>query len=96
MLFNRYSQGIVFSSANAKEFRKLGILLFLYALIAQPIAHMLTMLGLTFTNPVGHRYLVLQLGSVNVYTLFLGVMLLVISQIMLEAGKLHEEQKYIV
>ncbi|MCH9621724.1 MAG: hypothetical protein S4CHLAM20_11500 [Chlamydiia bacterium] len=96
LLFDNYSKGLIFNSDNARQFRKLGTLLFLYALVAQPISYMFTMLGLTFTNPVGHRYIVLQLGSVNVYTLFLGVMLSVISWVMIEAGKLHDEQKFIV
>lgn len=95
-IFSNYRKGAIFTIDNAKHYRRLGLLLFLNALIARPIAGMLTMLGITFANASGHRLLTINFGTPNLSSIFLGFLLMVISWVMLEASRLEEENKLIV
>lgn len=91
-LFRNYQIGEIFTEKNAMQYRKLGMLFFSYALIAEPLSNLFTILAATLSNPPGHRYLQLALGTPNLEALFCGILVLVISWIMREATKIHDEQ----
>lgn len=95
-LFRNYQIGEIFTKNNANQYRKLGLLFFIYALVAEPISNLLTILAVTLTNPPGHRYIQLALGTPNLEALFCGILVLVISWIMREATKMHDEQSLTV
>jgi Protein of unknown function (DUF2975) len=95
-IFLNYRKGEIFSTINASHYRHLGWLFFLDALIAQPLSNLLMVLAVTLTNPPGHRYITLSFGTPNIEALFCGMLVIVISWIMLEASKLHDEQKFTV
>lgn len=95
-LFLNYQKGDVFSPINGRHYRYLGWLFFLDALIAQPLNHLLMVLAVTLANPPGHRYISLSFGIPNIKALFCGMLVIVISWVMLEASKLHDEQQFTI
>ncbi|MBA3815066.1 MAG: DUF2975 domain-containing protein [Parachlamydiaceae bacterium] len=95
-IFLNYQRGDVFSTINARNYRYLGWLFFLNALLAQPLSNLMVVLAVTLANPPGHRYISLSFGSPNIEALFCGMLVIVISWVMLEASKLHDEQQFTV
>lgn len=95
-IFRNYQQGEVFSKSNANHYQALGWLFFLDALIAKPLANLLIVLAATYANPVGHRYLVLSFGMLNIESLFCGALVIVISWVMREASILQDDQKFTI
>lgn len=95
-IFQNYQKGEIFSTINACHYRYLGCLFFLDALLAQPLSNLLMVLAVTLANPPGHRYITLSFGAPNIEALFWGMLVIVISWIMLEASKLHDEQKFTI
>ena len=96
LIFRNYQKGEIFSTINANHFRRLGWLFFLDALIAKPLSNLLMVLAATLANPPGHRYIAISFGAPNIEALFCGLLVIVISWIMLEASKLHDEQQFTV
>jgi hypothetical protein len=94
-LFRHYQQGEIFSVRNAKQYKYLGWLFFWDALLAQPVGEGLKVVAATLPHP-GHTYLTLNLGGPSVQAVFCGIIMIVISWVMLEASKLHDEQKLII
>lgn len=95
-IFLNYQKGEIFSTVNASHYRYLGWLFFLDALIAKPLSNLLMVLAVTLANPPGHRYITLSFGTPSIEALFCGILVIVISWIMLEASKLHDEQQLTV
>lgn len=95
-IFRNYQRGEIFTLINAMHYRRLGWLFFLDALVIKSISHSLLVLAVTLTNPPGHRYLTLEFGTPNLKALFCGVLVLVISWVMGEANKLHDDQKFTI
>lgn len=95
-LFRNYQAGEIFSPINANHYKKLGWLFFLDALLVKSLSHSLMVLAVTLTYPPGHRYLVLSYGIPNLKALFCGVLVLVISWVMGEASKLHDEHRFTI
>ncbi len=95
-IFKNYQKREIFSMRNAILYRRLGILFLLDALLIQSLSETLMVLAVTFTNPPGHRYLTVSLGTPNLTSLFYGILVIVVSWVMLEASKLHDEQKFTI
>ncbi len=95
-IFRNYQKGEIFSTTNAIHYKKLGWLFFIDALIVKSLSHTLMVLAVTLTNPPGHRYITVHFGTPNLKALFYGVLLIVVSWVMLEASKLHDEQKFTI
>lgn len=95
-LFSQYRDGQIFTQNNATLYRSLGILYFIDALLITSLSHSLMVLAVTFTNPEGHRYLTVSFGTPNLSSLFYGAVVIVVSKVMFEASKLHDEQKFTV
>jgi len=91
-IFRNYKKGEIFSTVNALHYKRLGWVLLADALIVKSLSNTLLVLAVTLTNPPGHRYINIHFGTPNLKALFFGVLLIVISWVMLEASKLHDEQ----
>lgn len=95
-IFKHYQQAEIFSISNAKYYRLIGWMFIFYGLIAKSFSDGIMTLAVTLNNAPGHRYIALGYGSPNMEALFCGAVIIVISWVMLEASKLHDEQKYTV
>src|SRR3990167_5541419 len=92
-IFRNYQNGEIFSKINAIYYKRLGWLCLLNALIVESLSNTLLILTVSFTNPIGHRYINIHFGTPNLKALFFGVLLIVISWVMLEASKINDDQK---
>jgi len=72
------------------------LLFFLNALLAKPIVGALHSVAATFANPVGQRFVSISFGTPNVYDIFCGILVMVISWVMLETSKINEDNRYTV
>ena len=95
-VFKNYQIGNIFSVANAKNYGKLGLLLFLDALLTTPLSQMLMTLGVTISNPPGHRFVSLSFGTLNLEILFCGALVMVISWVMMEGSRINEDNRLTV
>lgn len=95
-IFKNYQKNDIFSSANAIHYKKLGWLFLIDAFIIKSFSNTLMILAVTLTNAPGHRYINIHFGAPNLKALFFGILLIVISWVMLEASKLHDEQQFTI
>jgi hypothetical protein len=95
-IFKNYQDGEVFSVRNAILYRRLGTLFLIDALLIKSLSQTLMVLAVTFTSPPGHRYLSVSFGMPNLTSLFYGILVIIVSWVMLEASKLHDEQKFTI
>jgi hypothetical protein len=93
-LFALYEQGIVFAEANITCFRHIG-----YALIGwvptNMVYIMLMSLNINYAKPFGKR-VIFQIGTSDMVILFFGGVVLLISWVMKEAGRLEDEMAHTV
>jgi hypothetical protein len=95
-VFHRYEIGEIFTINNAKYYYKIGIILFLDALLFQPISGALWVVAATISNPVGHRYIEIGIGMPNIMALLIGLLVIFISWVMIEGSRIHDEQQLII
>ena len=95
-IFKNYQKGEIFSVRNAIQYQRLGALFLLDALLIKSLSQTLMVLTVTFTNPPGHRYLTISFGTPNLTALFYGILVIIVSWVMLEASRLHDEQKFTI
>lgn len=94
-LFRLYEKGEIFSQANVKNIRNIGIMM----LVAQFIGFLHEgAMGfiLTIHNPPGHRLATVTFGNYEFDYIIAALMIILISWVMNEGAKLQEEQKYTV
>lgn len=94
-LFELYTGGEIFSMNCVSRLRSFAHALLAYG-IASPIAMALISVVVTMNNPPGERALSIALSSNDVVTLFIGGVFVVIARVMVEGGKLAEENAQIV
>ncbi|EKE01547.1 MAG: hypothetical protein ACD_21C00106G0007 [uncultured bacterium] len=94
-LFKLYEQGKIFTTLNVKYIRNIGITM-LIGQIVNIIYDALITFALTFHNPAGHKYASVTFGGPDAYNIIIAIMIVVISWIMAEGCKLHEENQYVV
>jgi hypothetical protein len=95
-LFSHYQKGDIFSQRNPILYRYLGALYVADALFIKSLSQTLMGLAVTLTYPPGHRYLTISLGTPNLSSLFYGMLVIIVSWVMLEASKLHDEHKFTI
>jgi hypothetical protein len=95
-LFSCYRDGEIFTPRNAILYRKLGVLYLVDALLIKSLSQTLMILAVTMTNPPGHRYLSLSFGTPHLSSLFYSVLVMIVSWVMCEASKLHDEHKFTI
>ena len=93
-LFRLYEKGEIFSSNNVRHIRNIGYALLIDQLI-NPIYQAVMGLVLTWGNASGHhlRIMAITLDQTNIGVLLTGLLVILISWIMAEGYKLHEEQQ---
>jgi len=95
-VFHCYELGEIFTTNNARCYYQIGKLLFFDALLAQPISGGLWVAAATLSNPVGHRYISISIGTPNVMALLMGLLVVFISWVMIEGSKIQDEQQLII
>ncbi len=96
LLFQNYKKGNIFSLENAKKYNQIGWLCFVNGLITAPLAGMFMVAAATLSNPPGQRYISVSFGTVNLESLFYGILIIVISWVMVEGYKLQEDSQYTI
>lgn len=92
-LFKSYEKGEIFTQENAKRYGYLGFICFFDALLIQPLTEVFTSFGISLTQESGHRYITVGFRNTNMEAVFFGIVLMIISWVMLETSKIHDEQK---
>jgi hypothetical protein len=95
-VFNNYQHDEIFTVRNAHYFKKIGFLFFLDAFITKPLSTMLMIVAITLRNAPGHRYISLSFGTTNAQAILCGIVVIIVSCVMLQASRLHEEQQLTV
>ena len=95
-IFRNYQQGEIFSTANARHYKYLGWIFFFDALLIKSLSNTLMVLAVTLSNPPGRRWVTVGFGTPNMKSLFYGIIVIVISKVMLEATKIHDDQKFTI
>ena len=91
-IFKNYEHEEIFTTRNALHYRNLASLFFFNALLVQPLSYLLMVLSMTLSNPPGQRYISVNFGIPNLESLFFGAILVLLSWVMVEASRLHDEQ----
>lgn len=91
-----YNGGDIFTLANARRYRNIGIILVIDALAATTIGDSIRDLAAILNNPPGERILSISVGSTNFYLLFFGVIMFTIALVMQEASKINSENQLTV
>ncbi|BDM62917.1 membrane protein [Shewanella sp. NFH-SH190041] len=94
-LFSHYEQGEIFTQANTRIYRKLGLTIF-YWVIGEIIYNALMSIILTINNPIGERIFSIGISSMNLLTIILGFTVTIIAWVMQEAQQIAEENKYTI
>ena len=95
-IFKQYKCGEIFNMANARYYRSIGWMFIFHGLITKSLSDSFMTIAVTLNAAPGHRYITFGFGSPNLEAIFCGAVVIVVSWVMLEAAKLHEEQKYTV
>lgn len=95
-IFKNYSKAIIFSFENSKQYKKIGYLFLLHALLASPLEVAVVTLAGSLSNSPGHRFIAVSLGSANAASLLIGAIMILISWIMIQGSVLQEEQKFTI
>ena len=91
-LFNLYEKGEIFTIKHVKYIRNIGYAL-LTGQIIQPFYQFAMGFVLTLNNPPHHRYASITLDQNNIGILLTALLVILISWIMAEGCRLHEEQQ---
>ena len=94
-LFRLYEQAEIFSLNNVRYLRNIGYALFVGQVI-NPFYQFVMGIVLTLNNPKGHRYAAFTFDQTNISLLLMGLLMILVSWIMAEGCKLHEEQQLTV
>lgn len=89
-LFGCFARGELLALQPAGHLRRLGLSLCLLA-AAQPLGRTLSVLALTWGNPVGERQLWFGLSSDHYLALLFGLLLLALAQVLTEAARVANE-----
>lgn len=91
-LFHLYEKGKIFTIKHVKYIRNIGCAL-LVGQIIQPFYQFAMGLVLTLNNPPHYRYASISLDQTNVGIILTALLVILISWIMAEGCRLHEEQQ---
>lgn len=90
-LFKNYKKGEIFSVKNIHAFKRIGWLFLMNGFLFEPLSHMIQILGATLSNPSGQREVILAFGTLNIESILGGCAIFILSWVMQEAYRLHEE-----
>lgn len=94
-LFALYEKGQLFELTNVSLIRQIGFLMILSE-VFQPVYQTLMTFAMTYSNPVGQRFIALSFGSTNIESLLTGLIIVIASWIVHEASQLYNESRLTV
>lgn len=95
-ILKRYVDGDIFNTQNAKGYNHIAWLFFIKAILIKPLSASLEVMAATWFNPPRQFLITISFGTPNLELLFYGVLVIVVSWVMLEASKIHDEQKFVI
>lgn len=93
--FFRFANGEFFNQSNSRDLRLFSILLFAQAL-AKPLHFSLSSVLLSINHPAGQKMLSISLGSDEIKVIALAMILWVMSDLLVSASKLENENKQFI
>lgn len=94
-LFRCYEREEIFSSHTVRYIKNIGYTMLVGQLL-NPIYQGLITAALTWDNPKGQRVAFINFGGTNFAVIFTAFLIILVSWIMAEADRLHEEHKYTI
>ena len=95
-LFASYEKKRIFTTENTQIYKKIGWLAFLNGILVLPLVQAMMTAAATLSNPPGHRWISVSLGTPNFEAICSGLLLVVISLVMQQAQALQEENQLTV
>lgn len=92
-LAHNYAKGKVFVLENTKQYRYLGVIYLLSAVLLQPLSQIFFSLCVSINNPPGHRFIAFGVNISNITAIFFALVLIVIAQVMRIGQRISEEQE---
>lgn len=93
--FVNFSKGEFFNLSNSRNLRIFSVLLLAQAL-ANPLHLSLSSILLSFNHPAGQKVLSISIGSSEIKTIILGMILWVISDLLVKGSKIESENKQFI
>lgn len=93
--FANFARGEFFNTSNSKDLRRFSLLLFAQAL-ATPVHLSLASVLLSINHPVGQKMLSISVGSNELKAIGVALVLWVMSDLLVEAGKLQAENEQFI
>lgn len=95
-LFINYKEGNIFTKENAVIYRNVGIIYLIDALFVKSLSDTLLTLVVSIANPLGPKFIGISFVAANLTTLFYGILVIIVSWVMLEASKIHDENQFTI
>ncbi len=93
--FSSFAKGELFSHSNSRDLRLFSVFLFAQAL-AKPLHFSLSSLLLSMNHPAGQKMLSISLGSGEIKVIALAMILWVMSDLLVSASKIENENKQFI
>ena len=93
--FSNFAKGELFNHSNSRDLRLFSIFLFAQAL-AKPLHFSLSSMLLSINHPAGQKMLSISLGSGEIKVIALAMILWVMSDLLVSASKLENENKQFI
>lgn len=93
--FSNFAKGEIFNHRNGHNLRLFSVFLFVQA-IAKPVHFSLASMLLSMNHPIGQKILSVSLGSNEIKAIVLAMILWVISDLIVSASKLENENKQFI
>lgn len=93
--FSNFAKGELFNHSNSRDLRMFSIFLFAQAL-AEPLHFSLASMLLSMNHPAGQKMLSVSLGSGEIKVIALAMILWVMSDLLVSASKLEDENKQFI
>lgn len=93
--FSNFAKGELFNHSNSRDLRLFAVFLFAQA-VAKPLHFSLASLLLSMNHPAGQKMLSISLGSSEIKVIALAMILWVMSDLLVSASKLENENKQFV
>tara|TARA_R110000782_G_scaffold56616_14_gene118679 strand:+ start:98 stop:619 length:522 start_codon:yes stop_codon:yes gene_type:complete len=93
--FAHFAQGELFNSANSRDLRRFAILLLIHAL-ASPLHFALSSVLLSLNHPAGQKMLSIAFGSNELKAIGVALVFWVMSNLLVEGGRLQTENQQFI
>lgn len=93
--FSNFAKGELFNHSNSRDLKVFSVFLFAQA-VAKPLHFSSASILLSMNHPDGEKVLSISLGSTEIKVVALAMILWVISDLLIRAGKLENENQQFV